>query len=87
MASPALIVREDGSFEATPELKETLHMRPGTRLELVQHTGQEVRFRVPSAVREIHSWRDLRGILADSPEDPNADLERERLRELEEDGR
>ena len=83
----ALIVHDDGSFEATPELKETLHLAPGTRLEFVQRSGEEIRFRVPLEFREIKSWRDLKGILADSPCDPNADLERERLQELERDSR
>jgi hypothetical protein len=84
-SSAALIVQEDGSIEATPELKDTLHLTPGTRLELVQRTGDEIRFRVPKVFPEIKTWRDLKGILADTPFDPNADLERERLRELERD--
>jgi hypothetical protein len=81
----ALIVHDDGSFEATPELKDTLHLAPGTRLEFVEKSGEEIRFRVPKVFPEIKSWRDLQGILADTPLDPNADLERERLRELESD--
>jgi hypothetical protein len=85
--SAALIVHEDGTFEATPELKDTLHLAPGTRLELVQRTSDEIRFRVPKVLREIKSWRDLQGILADSDADPNADLEAERLRELESEAR
>jgi hypothetical protein len=28
-STPALIVHEDGSIEATPELKEKLHLAPG----------------------------------------------------------
>ena len=87
VGNAALIVHDDGSFEATPELKDTLHLAPGTRLELVQRTGNEIRFRVPKIFPEIKSWRDLEGILADTPFDPNADLERERLRELESDSR
>jgi hypothetical protein len=83
----ALIVHDDGSFEATPELKDTLHLAPGTRLELVQRTADEIRFRVPKVFSEIKSWRDLQGILANSDADPNADLEQERLRELESDAR
>jgi hypothetical protein len=81
----ALIVHDDGSFEATPELMDTLHLAPGTRLELVQRAGDEIRFRVPKVFPEIKSWRDLEGILADTDCDPNADLERERLLELERD--
>jgi hypothetical protein len=85
--SAALIVHDDGTFEATPELKDTLHLAPGTRLELVQRSGNEIRFRVPMILPEIHSWRDLQGILADTDCDPNAELERERLHELESDAR
>lgn len=86
-SNAALIVHDDGSFEATSELKDTLHLAPGTRLEFVEKSGGEVRFRVPKLFPEIGSWRDLKGILADTPFDPNADLERERLRELERDAR
>jgi hypothetical protein len=65
MASgPALIFHEDGSIEATPELKEKLQLAPGARLELVQQEGAEFHFRAPAAMREIHGWRDLEGILA-----------------------
>jgi hypothetical protein len=86
-SNAALIVHDDGSFEATPELMHTLHLAPGTRLELVQRTDDEIRFRVPKVFPEIKSWRDLQGILADSTADPNADLEREKLRELESEAR
>jgi hypothetical protein len=86
-STPALIIHEDGSIEATPELKERLHLAPGTRLELVHQSGEEVSFRMPPPMREIKSWRDLRGILADSAADPTKDLEEERQRELERDAR
>jgi hypothetical protein len=85
MASAALIVKDDGSFEATPELKLKLRLAPGSRLELVQQDGMEFRFRAPAAMREIHGWRDLEGILADFPGDPNRELEQERLEELKRD--
>jgi hypothetical protein len=84
-SSPALIFHEDGSIEATPELKQKLQLTPGTRLELVQQSGSEVRFRMPAPTKVIRSWRDLEGILADSPADPNRELEQERLAELERD--
>jgi hypothetical protein len=87
MASAALIVRDDGSFEATPELKMKLQLAPGSRLELVQQEGAEFRFLAPTAMREIHGWRDLEGVLADSPADPNRGLEEERLAELKRDAR
>jgi hypothetical protein len=86
-SSAALIVHEDGTLEATPELKDTLHLVAGSRLEFVQQTGDEVRFRMPKWPDEIRSWRDLQGILAHSDADPNAELELERLRELESDSR
>jgi hypothetical protein len=86
-SSPALIFHEDGSIEATPELKQKLQLNPGARLELVQQSGTEVRFRMPVSTKEIRSWRDLEGILADSPADPNGELEQERLAELERDAR
>jgi len=84
-SNPALIFHEDGSIEATPELKRKLELVHGTRLELVQQEGTEFRFRVPPEMREIHGWRDLEGILADSPADPNRDLDEERLAELKRD--
>jgi hypothetical protein len=83
----ALIVHEDGRFEATPELKEALHLAVGTRLEFIQRSGAEIKFMVPKVFPEIKSWRDLEGILADTDCDPNADLELDRLRELERDAR
>jgi hypothetical protein len=86
-SSAALIIHEDGSFEATPELKQALHLTPGSRLEFIQRSGTEVRFKLPKVFPEINSWRDLEGILADTDCDPNADLEADRLRELESDVR
>lgn len=80
-STAALIVRDDGSFEATPELRASLHLKPGTRLELVKQSESEVQFRIPRH-RDIKSWRDLEGILTDSEHDPNAELEAERIREL-----
>jgi hypothetical protein len=85
MASAALIVKADGSFEATPELKLRLQLEPGTRLELVQQDGAEYRFRAPSTRREVKSWRDLEGFLADSTADPNRELDEERVAELRRD--
>jgi uncharacterized protein YlzI (FlbEa/FlbD family) len=87
MASAALIIKDDGSVEATPELGVALHLKPGTRLELVEQSAGEIHFRVPSYLREIHSWRDLEGILADPDFDPNLELELEKQRELESEGR
>ena len=82
----ALIFHEDGTIEATPELKQKLHLTPGTRLELVGQIGQEVRFLVPSSPpRTIKSWRDMAGFLADSPVDLNEERKKERQLELERD--
>lgn len=86
-SSAALIVQDDGSISATPELQESLHLSPGTRLELIKREGEEIRFRIPTAIREITSWRDLEGILADSAADPNAELDAERVAELKRDSR
>jgi hypothetical protein len=85
VSNAALIIHDDGSIEATRELKEALHLMPGSRLEFVQKTGDEIRFRMPKQLKQIESWRDLEGILADSPLDPNTELERDRLQELERD--
>ena len=82
-SAAALIVKDDGSIEATPELWEALHMRPGTRLELVEHSAQDVHFRVPSTPPEIRSWRALEGYLADSSIDLNEERRKERQRDLE----
>jgi hypothetical protein len=84
-SSPALIFHADGSIEATAELREKVHLVPGTRLELVQQSDSELRFRMPRATGPIRSWRDLQGILADSTADPNRDLDQERRSELERD--
>ena len=84
-SSPALIFHEDGSIEATAELKQKVRLTPGMRLELVQQSDSELRFRMPKSSIEINSWRDLECILAESAADPNRDLEQERLAELERD--
>jgi hypothetical protein len=86
-SSLALIFHEDGSIEATPELRQRLRLLPGTRLELVKQSGGELRFRMPVPMKEISGWRDLEGILADLPVDPNLELEQERLAELDRDAR
>lgn len=83
----ALVVREDGTLEATPELNETLHLTAGSRLELVDNDGTELRFRVSAWPAEIKNWRDLEGILKHVAADPNADLEDDKRRELESEGR
>ena len=83
--SAAFVVQDDGSISATPELQESLHLVPGTRLELVRREGEEIRFRIPTLMQEIKSWRDLEGILADCPVDPNAELDAERIAELKRD--
>jgi hypothetical protein len=85
VSNAALIFHDDGSIEATRELKDALHLMPGSRLEFVQKSGEEIRFRMPKQIKQIESWRDLEGILADLPLDPNAELERDRLQELERD--
>lgn len=85
-SSAALVVKEDGSLEATPELKEKLRLVTGSRLELLEKDGSELRFHMSSWPRELKTWRDLEGILADTDADPNADLEEDKRRELESEG-
>ena len=84
-SSPALIFHADGSIEATAELRQKLHLVQETRLELVEQSESEIRFRMPKTNRPIHSWRDLEGVLAGSAADPTRDLEQERRIELERD--
>jgi hypothetical protein len=72
-SSAALIFEDDGNITATPELKSRLSLKPGTRLELIQQSGAELLFRIPAPMREIHSWRGLQGILADTDADPQAE--------------
>jgi hypothetical protein len=84
-SSLALIFHEDGTIEATAELKRKLRLAPGSRLELVEQEGSEFRFRAPGVMREINGWRDLEGILADSAVDPNDDLAQERISEVKRD--
>jgi hypothetical protein len=86
-SSRALIFNEDGSIEATPELKLQLNVTAGTRLELIQQDGSDLLFRIPPPEVEPQSWMSLRGILAHSSADPNAELDQERQRELELDAR
>ncbi len=85
LGNAALIVHDDGTIEATRELKDALHLVPGSRLEFVQKSGEEISFHMHASPKDIGSWRDLEGILADTAFDPNAGLERDRLRELESD--
>ena len=84
-SNAVLIFHDDGSIEATRELKDALHLIPGSRLELVDQSGPEIHFHIPPPVKDVRSWRDLEGILSSSTFDPNAELEKDRLRELERD--
>jgi len=86
MAAHPILVVEDGKVEIPYELQRDPNFQDGARLQLVP----------VSVVRELSeeerkkawdNFRKLEGILAHSECDPNAELEREKQRELAEEAR
>ena len=91
MASePVLKLLEEGKLEFPIELSERLHLKPGGGLRVVYANDRGIMLE-PAAPAEENTlrgdWRRLEGILRNSGFDPNADLERERLLEIERDKR
>ena len=86
MAAHPIVVVEDGKIDIPEELQEDPRFRDGARLQLVPvSVAREL-----SAEERKKAWegfRKLRGILADSDYDPNAELEKEKQRELEKERR
>ncbi len=79
MAAHPIVVIEHGRVEVPEELQEDPHFKDGARVQLVpvSFNAGEV-----SAEEILAKWESLRGILADSAFDPNAELEAEKQREL-----
>jgi hypothetical protein len=86
MAAHPIVVVEHGKVEIPPELQEDPKFKNGARLQLVP----------VSVMRELSeedrkkawdNFRKLEGILANSEYDPNAELEKEKQRELAEEAR
>ena len=91
MASePVLKLLEEGKLEFPIELSERLHLKPGSGLRVVYANDRGIMLEPTMPLEEKTTggnWRRLEGILKDSGFDPNADLEAERLREIERDER
>jgi hypothetical protein len=86
MAAHPIVVVEHGKVEIPEELQKDPKFRDGARLQLVP----------VSSVRELseedrkkawENFRKLEGIIAHSEYDPNAELEKEKQRELAEEAR
>lgn len=87
MASePVLKLLEEGKLEFPLELSERLHLKPGGGLRVVYANDRGIMLEPAAPLQENTpkgDWRRLEGILKTSGFDPNADLERERLQEVE----
>lgn len=86
MAAYPIVVVDDALLKKLPEeFRDDPRYQCGSSLELVPVA--EATMPSLSYERKIESWRDLEGILADSSFDPNAELEAEKQRELQSEGR
>lgn len=84
MAAHPIVVVDHGRVEIPKELQDDPRFKDGARLQLVPVKGEL------SGAERVKAWenfRQLEGILADSEYDPNAELEKEKQRELEEEDR
>jgi hypothetical protein len=84
MAANPIVVIDHGRVEIPEELQSDPRFKDGARLQLVP-----VKPELPEAER-VKAWenfRKLEGILANSEYDPNAELEKEKQRELDEEDR
>lgn len=79
MAAHPIAIVHDGFVEIPNDLKDDPRFRNGASLQLVPVNPSV------SQIPEIEKgdWRRLEGLLKDSDYDPNAELEAERLKELE----
>ena len=84
MATHPIVVVDHGRVEIPEELQNDPRFKDGARLQLVPVDSAEE----PYDPEEILAkWESLAGILADSDYDPNAELEREKQNELEDEAR
>ena len=90
MAAHPIVTFHDGKLEVPEELQRELKLHEGSQLRVVAVSGESVTLQTEPAepkAKTFGDWRRLEGLLADSPLDPNADLEREKQRELEQEAR
>jgi hypothetical protein len=80
MAAHPIVVVDHGRVEIPEELQSDPRYRDGARLQLVPVEASVDREKVKEV---LTSWNGLAGILAESDYDPNAELEREKQKELE----
>jgi hypothetical protein len=80
MAAHPIVVVDHGRVEIPEELQSDPRYRDGARLQLVPVEASVDREKVKEV---LASWNRLAGILAESDYDPNAELEREKQKELE----
>jgi hypothetical protein len=86
MAAHPIVVVEHGKVEIPQELQKDPKFQDGARLQLIpvsvaNELSEEDRRKA------WENFRKLEGILADSECDPNAELEKEKQRELAEEAR
>jgi hypothetical protein len=80
MATHPIVVVHHGRVDIPLELQDDPQFKDGAQLQLIPVQGTR---RVPE--QDAKSWenfRKLRGVLAHSDYDPNAELEKEKQREL-----
>ena len=80
-AHPIAIIH-DGIVEIPDEAKADPRFQNGAKLQLVPVTELQ-----PMPKNDWSDWRRLEGILSDSKFDPNAELEAEKQKELQDEAR
>jgi len=87
MATDPIITFHDGKFDVPEELQENLKLHEGERFRVISSrdrlTFERESEPTPRATASLEAWNSLRGILKGADFDLNADLEQERVRELE----
>lgn len=83
-ANPILIVDEELLQKLPKEFQSDPRYQKGASLALVPIDEPASKKSVDGGMA---AWNSLRGLLADSDYDPNAELEKEKQRELEEEAR
>ncbi len=83
-AHPIMVVDDELLGKLPEEFKSDPRYQKGATLELVP---LQAIYTADSAEDAIRKWESLRGLLADSEYDPNAELEREKQAELAKEAR
>ncbi len=84
MAASAYLTVQDGKIGIPEELQREWHLHNGVRVEVVSESGLGLVVKLAKASRTgVTDWSIYDGILADLNIDLNADLEAERIREIE----